>query len=130
MLTVTFLAALALGNEVPSARIAPVAHPTYSRAAALATTADGVLLAWSDDRGMVLAHLRSDLQAESVVLLAPNGIDPDLAAGRDGYLLVWHEASSLVALRLDRSGDPLGVPALLTKDGTSAPRVVHAGGDY
>src|SRR5437660_2028594 len=93
-------AMLALGNEILSPRIAPVPHPVFSRSAAMATSADGVLLAWSDERGVVLTH---DLQADAVVI-SPTGLDPDLAAGRDGYLLVWTDNSPLHAIRLDAPG--------------------------
>src|SRR4051794_21380271 len=119
-------ATLALGNEILSPRIAPVTHPVFSRSAAMATSADGVLLAWSDDRGVVLTR---DLQADAVVI-SPTGLDPDLAAGRDGYLLVWTDNSSLRAIRLDARGNAIGTPVQLMADGASAPRVVHTAGSY
>ena len=117
---------LALGNEILSPRIAPVTHPVFSRSAAMATSADGVLLAWSDDRGVVLTR---DLQAEAVVI-SPTGLDPDLASGRDGYLLVWTDNGTLRAIRLDTHGDAIGSPVQLTSDGASAPRVIHNAGGY
>jgi len=117
---------LALGNEILSPRIAPVTHPVFSRSAAMAMSADGVLLAWSDDRGVVLTR---DLQGEAMII-SPTGLDPDLAAGRDGYLLVWTDNASLRAIRLDAHGNAIGSPVQLASDGASAPRVVHTAGSY
>lgn len=63
--------------------------------------------------------------------------NPAIAAGKDGYLIVWeagrNEKADLVAMRLDKSGKPLdSMPFVVTgaKDCQQRPQVAFGGGEY